>query len=289
MFGLLNIAKPSGVTSRDVVNHIQRLVKPHKAGHAGTLDPLATGVLLVCVGKATRLIDYIHRMPKRYLATFLLGRHSETEDVEGHVVELERAPRPSEKQIETALGQFTGEIRQRPPAYSALKVGGKRAYQLARQGAPVVLEPRGVTIFELQLVRYEYPRLTLDIACGSGTYVRSLGRDLAESLGSAAVMSALARTAIGDFTIEDAVPMNQVSSQTLSEYLQPATRAVAFLPKIELTEAEEQRLGNGLSIENSRSLAHAEIAAVDRTGELISILAPKEPRLLKPLRNFRAV
>src|SRR5690606_6420881 len=138
-FGLLNINKPVGQTSRWVVDRVQRLVRPAKAGHAGTLDPLASGVLVVCVGQATRLIDHVQQMPKRYRAEFLLGRTSDTEDTQGEVVELVDPPIPTHDAIIAAASQFVGEIMQRPPAYSALKVDGKRAYALARKGQAVEL------------------------------------------------------------------------------------------------------------------------------------------------------
>src|SRR5262245_44228837 len=171
-FGLLNLNKPAGWTSRRVVDCIQKLVRPAKAGHAGTLDPLATGVLIVCVGQATRLIDYVHRMRKRYTGTFLLGRESQTEDVEGDVVELVNPPVPTRPEIERAAREFLGTIQQRPPAYSALKVAGQRAYDLARAGKEVQLDARPVEIFRIEVQRYDYPALVLEIECGSGTYVR---------------------------------------------------------------------------------------------------------------------
>ena len=199
MFGFLNLNKPAGVTSRDVVNQVQRLVRPEKVGHAGTLDPLATGVLVVCVGRATRLTEYVQRMPKHYSATFLFGRQSDTEDIDGQVIELADPPQPKRDQIEATLPKFLGEIQQVPPAYSALKVEGRRAYDLARRGEDVQLAARPVVIYELRIVAYEYPELRLDIVCGSGTYVRSLGRNIARTVGTQAVMSALVRTAIGNF------------------------------------------------------------------------------------------
>ena len=182
------------MTSRRAVDLVERLARPAKAGHAGTLDPLATGVLVVCVGAATRLIEYVQRMPKRYRATFLLGRQSPTEDIEGEVTELPDAPIPTLDEIAAAAGRFVGRIAQRPPAFSALKVAGRRAYKLARAGQPPQLAPRPVEIFAAEIKSYQYPELVMEVECGSGTYIRSLGRDLAESLGTAAVMSALVRT-----------------------------------------------------------------------------------------------
>jgi tRNA pseudouridine55 synthase len=207
MIGLLNINKPTGKTSRDVVNHVQRLVRPAKVGHAGTLDPLATGVLVVCVGPATRLIQYVQQMPKRYRATFLLGCRSDSDDTELEVTPVD-APAATRSAIETALPNFVGTIQQRPPAFSAIKVKGKRAYDLARNGEQIQLEARPITIHGIDIVSYDYPELVLDIRCGSGTYIRSIGRDLAEQLGTAAVMSALERTEIGRFRATDAATLD---------------------------------------------------------------------------------
>ena len=194
LFGLLNIDKPRGLTSRDAVNRVERLVRPAKAGHAGTLDPLATGVLVICVGQATRLIQYVQQMRKQYRATFLLGCTSESDDTERELVAIPNAIVPTLEQIDAALPQFMGDIQQRPPAHSAIKIGGKRAYKLARKGADFELAERTVTIHQINLLRYEYPELELDVECGSGTYIRSLGRDLGAASGIGGVMSALERT-----------------------------------------------------------------------------------------------
>ncbi len=227
MYGILNIDKLAGLTSRRVVDRVQSIVHPAKVGHAGTLDPLATGVLVLCVGSATRLIEYVQRMPKRYKGTFLLGRHSETEDVEGEVEVLNSPPIPTREEIERVLPEFTGAIQQRPPAFSALKIAGKRAYALARAGKQVELEPRPVQIDSLKIVSYEYPELVIDVRCGSGTYLRSLGRDLAERLGTAAVMSVLERTEIGKFHVEDSTSLKYLHTiEGIEEQLLPASLAV---------------------------------------------------------------
>lgn len=305
-FGLLNINKPRDVTSRWVVDQAQRLVKPAKAGHAGTLDPLATGVLVVCIGQATRLVDYVQQMPKRYRAEFLLGRTSATEDIEGEVAELDDPPMPTRLEIETAAGQFSGEIMQRPPAFSALKVSGKRAYALARRGQEVELAPRPVTIHRLEILQYEYPRLALDIECSSGTYVRSLGRDLAESLGTGAVMSALERTAIGSFRVEDAIDAATLTRDNFFDHLLPPRMAVAHLPTITLMATEQARISNGQFIDrpefdaqvlplnpalNPRRESEAdadstEFAALDDCGNLVAILRHRADGQLGPVRNF---
>lgn len=286
MFGLLNVNKSAGMTSRDVVNRVQRIVRPSKAGHAGTLDPLAEGVLVICIGAATRLIQYVQQMPKRYTGTFLLGRQSDTEDVEGEVIELVDPPQPSPAEIENVLPQFIGTIQQRPPAYSALKVGGRRAYDLARAGQLVELEPRPITITDIRLVKYEYPELVLDVTCGSGTYIRSLGRDIAEALGTAAVMSALTRTAIGEFRLEQACRLDQLTAESIAEHLLPPLTAVAALPQIQLNDDEARRLGNGLTIADRFDLKDNEIAAIDADGHLRAIVTRRDAGQLKPLRNF---
>jgi tRNA pseudouridine55 synthase len=291
--GLLNLNKPSGMTSRQVVNVVQRLARPAKAGHAGTLDPLATGVLVVCAGGATRLIEYVHRMPKRYVGTFLLGRQSPTEDLEGDVTELADAPVPAREEIEAAALRLTGRIEQRPPAFSALKLHGRPAYKLARQGKPVELKPRPVDIYRIGVVTYQYPELVLEVECGGGTYIRSLGRDLAESLGTAAVMSALKRTRIGGFPIEEAVDPHELTAGNWQTFVQPPLRAVEFLPRVQLSSDEAARIRNGLTIElkgEGEPLAIspecAELAATDPAGQLVGILGPRASGQWRPLQNL---
>jgi tRNA pseudouridine55 synthase len=287
--GLLILNKPTGMTSREAVDLVERLTRPLRAGHAGTLDPLATGVLVVCIGAATRLIEYVQRMPKAYTGAFLLGRHSPTEDVEGEVTELESPAVPTREQLVAAARALVGQIEQRPPAYSALKIGGRRAYELARQGKDVELRPRPVTVYALEVLEYEYPKLVLRIECSGGTYVRSLGRDLAESLGTAAVMSALVRTAIGAFRVEQAVDPRQLTKEDWIGQLLPMARAVDALPQIELSAAEMVRIRNGLTIDaRTASPAADEIAALDAEGQLVAILRPRGPGLLGPARNLAA-
>ncbi|NQT14822.1 MAG: tRNA pseudouridine(55) synthase TruB, partial [Planctomycetes bacterium] len=277
-FGLLNLSKPVGVTSRQVVNQVQRLARRTKFGHAGTLDPLASGVLVVCAGPATRLIRYVQQMPKCYTGTFLLGRRSATEDIEGDVVELQDPPVPTLDQIVQAASQLTGRIQQRPPAYSALKVNGRRAHALARKGHQVELKPRPIMVYRLEVVAYDYPEFRLEIECGSGTYVRSLGRDLAESLGTAAVMSALVRTAIGSLTIDEAVAPAELSRARWTDWLLPPWRAVESLPRVELgaEEIPEIRAGRAISKPDPSSGA-SEIAACDAAGRLLAILVARGP------------
>jgi len=281
--GILNVNKPTGETSRHVVDTVHRLVRPAKAGHAGTLDPLAAGVLLVAVGPATRLIKYLQRMPKQYKGTFLLGRESTTEDITGEVVELDDPPVPSMEKIAATAEKLLGRVEQRPPAFSALKVAGKRAYDLARKGKPVDLKPRPVEIYGIEIIEYEYPKLTLDIRCGSGTYVRSLGRDLAESLGTAAVMSSLVRTAIGDFHIDAATDPASISEENLETRLHPPLAAVEMLPRVQLTVDLAARVRNGQTIAAEMPESKTgEAAAVDPAGRFVAVLTPREPGWLRP-------
>jgi len=278
--GLLNLNKPRGITSRQVVNMVQRLTRPAKAGHAGTLDPLASGVLVVCVGGATHLIEYVQRMRKRYVGTFLLGRRSPTEDIESEAVELTDAKRPTLGEIEATARRFVGRIEQRPPAFSALKIQGRPAYKLARQGKPVELKPRPVEIFDIQVKAYQYPELVLEIECGSGTYVRSLGRDLAQALGTEAVMSALVRSAIGVFSIEDAYDPRDLVPENWRTHLQPPLRAVGYLPTVQLSGEEAIRIQNGQSVvcgvEYVGNSVSDEFAALDAEGRLVGVLHSSE-------------
>ncbi|MBN1854473.1 MAG: tRNA pseudouridine(55) synthase TruB [Pirellulales bacterium] len=295
-FGLLNIDKPAGWTSRAVVNCTQRLVHPAKVGHAGTLDPLATGVLVVCIGPATRLVESIQRMPKRYLATFLLGRWSETEDTEGNVSLLKNPPRPSRAEIETVAQSFVGFIDQMPPRYSAIQMGGQRAYQLARAGKPIHLRSRQVRIDSIQCIEYHYPSMTLDITCGGGTYIRSIGRDLAKSLETMAVMSALRRLAVGKFLANEAISPSSLLPEALPQWIRPPIEAVPDLPRRLVTQGEMVLLANGQPIPgsdppleclNQASGSHpGEWAAVDKTNRLLAILKERDDGRLWPKRNF---
>jgi tRNA pseudouridine55 synthase len=226
-------------------------------------------------------VEYVQRLPKTYRADFLLGRWSDTEDTDGTVQEIANAPQPASAEIAAILPRFVGAIWQRPPAYSALKVAGQRAYDLARRGEPPVLSERPVTVHSLDIVHYKYPLLILAIECGAGTYVRSLGRDIAQSLGTHAVMSRLVRTAIGPFHVDDAIDPNQLTSENLPAALLPMTMAVQSLPAIQLTADEVVRVGRGLAI-SRRQHGLDEAAACDSHGNLVAILVPVDADHLRP-------
>jgi tRNA pseudouridine55 synthase len=289
LHGLLNVNKPGGLTSRQVVDRVVRLVRPAKAGHAGTLDPLATGVLVVAVGDATRLIQYLHQRPKAYTATYLLGRQSPTEDVEGQVVELPNPPVPTLQELQAAAGRMTGPLMQRPPQFSAIHVAGRRAYELARRGDEVTLQPRPITVHRMAIVEYQYPVLKVDVECSSGTYVRSLGRDLAESLGTAAVMSELVRTRVADFQLPRAQNLDALTRDNLAQHLEPPLVAVTWMPQVSLSYEEAADVRNGRPVRRAPAVGESgECAAVDAEGHLLAILVPRGPGLLGPECVLRA-
>jgi tRNA pseudouridine55 synthase len=285
MFGFLNLHKPLHWTSRQAVNVLQKLVKPLKVGHAGTLDPIATGVLVVAVGQATRLVEYLQQQSKTYDGTFVLGCRSVSDDIESPLEELVNPPIPTRADIEAMLPRFLGRIAQVPPIFSAVKVGGRRAYDLARRGNEVELAPKWIEIYELQCTSYAYPELKLHMRCGSGTYVRSLGRDLAAALGTAAVMSALVRTSIGPFTLGEAISPEELTRENLAAQLRPSRWGVNHLPSLVLdaSEVEAVRHGRYLSRESIPNLP--EIVALTATDSVVAILTPHGAQL-KPLRVF---
>ena len=286
MYGLLNLDKPQGWTSRDVVNRIGRLVgKRVKVGHAGTLDPLATGVLVVCVGPATRLVPWIHDHSKSYLAGFQFGLRSDTDDITGQVETVAR-PELTAANVESCLPEFIGMISQIPPAYSAIKVNGKRAYAAARQGENVTLQARDVAVHGIEMVAFDGQHLRLNIECGSGTYIRSIGRDLARRLGTEAVMTDLVRTRIGTFSVDDAWDVASLNKERVAQALRPPLEMLTQLPPIQLGDEEISRLGNGQVLApNEKILLHpigATLALLNHAGELFAIgernergLAPK--------------
>ena len=264
MFGVLNLNKPAGVTSRDVVNVVQRLVKPVKVGHAGTLDPMATGVLLVCVGGATRLISLLQRASKTYVAAFRFGQRSDTDDSTGMITDVSiDGDVPSEQQLRKVLSAFVGTIEQVPPAFSAVKVNGQRAYAKARRGETVELKARSVQVFAIDVLDYSWPHLTLQIECGSGTYIRSIARDLGESLGCGGLMTSLERTAIGAFAVGAALAPELLSADSIGTAMTDPLQIVAGMPMYRCGDGDEElvRSGRQLAIGDSNLHVPEEIAA----------------------------
>ncbi|QDT57242.1 tRNA pseudouridine synthase B [Caulifigura coniformis] len=271
MFGLLNLNKPAGITSRSVVDSVHRLLpRTSKVGHAGTLDPMATGVLVVCVGTATRLVPYVQELTKSYRAGFRLGCRSDTDDVTGSIVETVDARVPGREEIEHALQAFRGTIVQTPPQYSALRVGGKRAYDLARTGVAVELVPREVEISHLELVRCDGLEMEVDIDCSSGTYIRSIARDLGESLGIGGLMTSLVRTAIGPFRVEAARSVESLTAETLRDALLPAELSIGDRPRLNVTDSQATAIRQGVKLVfPSSNPSHPAVVAVDPAGRLV--------------------
>ena len=236
--GLLLIDKPAGITSHDAVNLVRRVLGTRKVGHAGTLDPLATGLLLMGVGRATRLLRFLGELPKVYQGIGLLGVETTTLDAEGDVVR--RSPVDlTERELRAAIGTFIGDIEQVPPAYSAVKVGGRKLYEAARKGNPVQASPRRVRVDAFDLLGLEGPRFEFRVRCSAGTYVRSLVADVGGELGCGAHLVALRRTAIGEYRVDDAAPPKAPGE------LQPVDGAVAHLAAIGLTEDEARAATHG--------------------------------------------
>jgi tRNA pseudouridine55 synthase len=244
--GILVLDKPSGLTSRVVVNMIAHGLPGAKVGHSGTLDPLASGVLIVCVGTATRLVEALQRLPKTYETVVRLGASSTTLDADGSIESIPSPPIPSVAEIENALPSLSGLVLQRPPEFSALKIRGKRAYSLARSGMQVQLAPRLVQIDQITLLTYEWPRLKLRVDCGSGTYIRSIARDLGEFLRCGGFVEELIRTRIGPFTLADAVnPAALSTPEAIDAHLRPPVEAVADLPRIVLNPEQIEAVACG--------------------------------------------
>lgn len=287
--GVIPVDKPPGATSRAVVDAVARGLGMKAVGHAGTLDPLAAGVVVVCVGHATKLVDFIHQLPKRYEAVFLLGRSSPSDDLETTVEEEPCPRRPTRDEIEAALPAFRGEILQRPCTYSAVHVDGKRAYRLARKGLELDLPEKAVRIDLLEITGYDWPRLELDVKCSTGTFIRALGRDLAAALGTRGVMESLVRTAVGPFSRAASIPLAGVTPATAAASLLPAAAAVPHLPRVILAGEVLERAERGGLVELPASAPPAEVvAACDDAGELVGILRAHSAGGWRLKPNFRS-
>ncbi len=248
--GFLIIDKPIGMSSHDVVNRVRRLCGIRKVGHAGTLDPLATGVLIVGVGRATRLIEYLMHHSKRYEATIRLGETTTTYDAEGDVLLKRPFTHLTRPQIETTLSHFRGAIQQQPPMYSAIKKDGQPLYKLARKGIEVKRPYRNITIHQLDLVDCSLPHIKIKVHSSTGTYIRSLAYDVGEQLGCGAHIVQLRRTSVGELKSETAVSLDTLTSDNFSDYLLAADTAVKHIPRLNVAEEDAQRLLLGQPIES---------------------------------------
>jgi tRNA pseudouridine55 synthase len=286
--GLLNINKPQGITSHDVVARVRKLAGQRKVGHAGTLDPMATGVLLVFLGQATRLIEYVMGSRKQYRATICFGTSTDTLDAEGEIIATTDATHLTETQLRQLLPKFVGDIEQIPPIYSAIKKDGRPLYKLARAGQSVDVPPRQVTIDSLTWVLWEPPHLTVDVVCSAGTYIRSLARDLGDAVDTGAHLTQLIRTASGVWTLDDAITLEELEqSSKWNTYLHPLDQAITHLPRVNLTEAEATDVGFGRRIKID-SLNKKPARAYAPNGEFLAILTPvdSDDKLWKPKKVF---
>jgi tRNA pseudouridine55 synthase len=273
--GILNLNKPVGISSRAVVDRVGRLLPGLKVGHAGTLDPLASGVLVVCVGAATRLVEFIQGMAKTYRATVRLGGRSDTLDADGEITWEESARIPTAAEVDAALEGQVGTVLQQPPVYSALRVGGQRAYDLARAGKHAELAPRPVRIDRVERLALDWPRLEIEVDCGGGTYIRSIARDVGEALGCGGFIEALRRTRIGAFKIEDSLDADDLTRAILGASLRPLRAAVPHLPAIPLDADQLALITRGRALDASRlaacPAAAGEVALIGPDGELAAL------------------
>ncbi|MHC1740718.1 MAG: tRNA pseudouridine(55) synthase TruB [Anaerolineaceae bacterium] len=272
--GVLVIDKPVGMTSHDVVQVIRKGTNIRRAGHTGTLDPRASGVLIVLVGPAVRLSEYVSASDKRYQAIITLGKTTDTFDEDGK--QTSTAPvNVTEEQFEKELMSFVGDIEQVPPPYSAVKVQGRKAYEMAREGEEVDLAPRIISVYSLELLEWAPPEVVIDIFCSSGTYVRSLANDLGERLGCGATLTGLRRTKSGKFTLRDAVPLRKLNEAftdgTWYQYLIPAAEALSDWPAIELDNVQLEAVRHGNRVPAISPVGN-KARGISEQGELVALL-----------------
>jgi len=297
--GVLVIDKPMGLTSHDVVQIIRRGTGIRRAGHTGTLDPRASGVLVILIGPAVRLSEFVSASRKRYQATIELGSTTDTFDEEGDIVETGDIENITEELFEETLSQFVGEIEQVPPQYSAVKVKGKRAYDMARQGKEVDLEPRKINVYSLEMIEWAIPEVVIDVHCSSGTYVRSLANDLGEALGCGAHLVGLRRTMSGRFTLRDAIPLRRLQEAfndgTWYKYLIPAAEALGDWSMVELDVDQVELIRHGHRIPAEEEVFNWERSedgaiwcrGVSEQGDLVALLLlDEETKEWQPKKVF---
>ncbi len=254
MDGILNINKPEGMTSFDVVRKVKFMVKGKKVGHIGTLDPMASGVLPVCVGRATKFADYMVESKKIYLAQLKLGITTETYDREGSIVNTKDVHLKREDIVKEILS-FQGEIEQVPPMYSALKINGKRLYELARKGIEIERKKRKITIYSIEIVNIELPYVLFKVTCSKGTYIRSLCNDIGNNLNCGGTMWNLKRLATGNFHIAESISLADLHSENISSYIVPIDKALYRYPEVVVEDKYVKKILNGISIKDGSFLS----------------------------------
>jgi tRNA pseudouridine55 synthase len=275
--GVLVVDKPVGMTSHDIVQIIRAGTNIRRAGHTGTLDPRASGVLVVLLGPAVRLSEYVSASDKRYQAIIELGVATNTYDGDGEVTRRS-AVDISIEEFETTLKGFIGEIEQKPPAYSAIKLQGRKAYDMARNGEEVDIEPRMIKVYNLELLEWDPPEAVVDVYCSSGTYVRSLAHDLGEQLGCGANLIGLRRTKSGQFALRDAVALRKLQEAFTTgdwyKYVIPAAEALGDWPSIELTNEQVDEVRHGHRITSELDVPEGKLArAITQQGELVALMS----------------
>ena len=274
--GALVVDKPVGMTSHDVVQAIRNGTGLRRAGHTGTLDPRASGVLVILVGPAVRLSEYVSASDKRYQAIIRLGGSTDTFDAEGLVTPTKDPVNVTEAQFETALQTFVGEIEQTPPPYSAVKVQGRKAYEMAREGEEVELAPRKITVHHLEVLEWAPPEVVIDVHCSSGTYVRSLANDLGVMLGCGAYLVGLRRTKSGRFSLRDSVPLRKLQEAFTAgnwyQYLIPAAEALGDWPAVELNPDEVEGVRHGHRVKVVGEPTETKVRGVSTQGELVALM-----------------
>ena len=279
MNGVLNLNKPAGYTSFDCVAILRRLTGERKIGHTGTLDPQATGVLPVCIGKATRLLEFMDNAPKTYVCGCTLGLDTDTQDIWGSAISDRRPETASltRENVEKVLDTFRGEIDQKPPVFSAIKVKGKKLYEYAREGKDVEVPVRRVTIHGIRMLDWQGPQqpFTFEVVCSRGTYVRAICHDLGQALGCGACMSSLVRTDTCGYSLEQALPLEDLRSmnaEQIEALLDPPETAVSHLPRLELDEEQAKLFANGNPIWSDGLTLSDEVQAVFHNNKLIGIV-----------------
>ena len=283
MNGIVIVDKPETWTSQDVVSKLRGVFKTRRIGHGGTLDPMATGVLPVFVGRATRAVEFFEHAEKTYIATLRLGLTTDTEDITGRVLE-ERAVSVTREELEAVLCRFRGEIDQLPPMYSAIKVNGQKLYELARKGREVERQSRKVTIFYLECEDFDGIEAKLLVHCSKGTYIRTLCKDIGEALGCGGCMAALRRVSAGVYTAENAVSLaTLVAEENPGKYLLPVDSMFAQYPEVVLTENQEKRCRNGNVF--SLNLSDGTYRVYGKAGEFL-MLAKVESGIMSTIKSF---
>ncbi len=288
MDGILLVDKPENITSNKLVQKIKKKLEEQKVGHTGTLDYFASGLMVLTLGKATRLTEYFQGLDKEYIATGELGKITDTYDRQGKIIE-EKECNISEEELKDIILSFVKTYPQLPPPYSAKKIEGKRAYQLAKKGLEVPLKPKEVTIYSIEIIDISLPFFTIKVHCSSGTYIRSLIKEIGDEAGCGAYTTSLRRTKVGEFDVKDALPLEKImkiSKREVKEYIIPIKDALYFFPEIVLDEGFDKRFLFGQRFKVPYKIDGL-VKVLDKNGNFLGIGKIKENQILQPVKVFR--